>query len=134
VPLVNENDPRPPYVQVADHLREAIKAGELQTGQKLPAHKHLAEDYGVAPMTINNAIRILRDQGFLVSSHGRGVFVSNTLPATEHQEHSPEFLEIMKHLDAMRDALSAVEQRLAQVEAIVKPEEQRGKRPRRSAE
>ena len=73
--MVSENDPRPAYLQVADHLRAAIAEGKLAQGQKLPAQKQLAKDYGVAPMTIANAIRQLRAEGLLVSSHGRGVFV-----------------------------------------------------------
>jgi DNA-binding GntR family transcriptional regulator len=71
------NDPRPPYLQVADDLRTAIAAGSFQAGQRLPSSRELARRYGVAPMTIHHAVGVLRDERLVVSYQGRGVFVAN---------------------------------------------------------
>ncbi len=46
------NDPRPPYLQVADDLREAIRSGQYEPGQRLPGGRELAKQYGVALMTL----------------------------------------------------------------------------------
>lgn len=75
---VSPNDPRPPYVQIADDLRRAIRSGELAAGERLPSGRELAAQYDVAPMTIQQAIRVLRDDGVVESFQGRGVFVRAT--------------------------------------------------------
>lgn len=72
---LDPNDPRPPYQQVANSLRAAILTRTFQPGEKLPSGPQLAERYGVARMTVQQAIRLLRDEGLVVSRQGSGVFV-----------------------------------------------------------
>ncbi|MGW6624050.1 GntR family transcriptional regulator [Nocardia sp. NPDC055002] len=72
---LDPDDPRPPYQQVANALRAAILTRTLIPGEKLPSGPQLAERYGVARMTIQQAIRLLRDEGLVVSRQGSGVFV-----------------------------------------------------------
>src|SRR5487761_993812 len=67
--------PRPPYQQVATALRAAILTRKLAPGDKLPSGNELAQRYGVARMTVQQAIRVLRDEGLVVSRQGSGVFV-----------------------------------------------------------
>ena len=72
---LDPDDPRPPYQQVANALRAAILTRKLAPGEKLPSGNELAQRYGVARMTIQQAIRLLRDEGLVVSRQGSGVFV-----------------------------------------------------------
>jgi DNA-binding transcriptional regulator YhcF (GntR family) len=72
---LDPDDPRPPYQQVANALRAAILTRTFQPGEKLPSGPQLAERYGVARMTVQQAIRLLRDEGLVVSRQGSGVFV-----------------------------------------------------------
>jgi DNA-binding transcriptional regulator YhcF (GntR family) len=72
---LDPDDPRPPYVQVANALRAAILTRKFTPGDKLPSRNELAKTYNVAPMTVQNAIRELRDEGLIVSRQGSGVFV-----------------------------------------------------------
>src|SRR5664279_540253 len=72
---LDPDDPRPPYVQVAAALRAAILTRTFRPGEKLPSGPQLAERYGVARMTVQNALRQLRDEGLIVSRQGSGVFV-----------------------------------------------------------
>ncbi|QSI48064.1 GntR family transcriptional regulator [Thermobispora bispora] len=81
--LVRQVDPtsdRAVFRQIADHLREAIRDGRLRTGDKLPSEAQLMEHYGVARMTVRQAIQELKAEGLAVSEHGRGVFVRARLP------------------------------------------------------
>jgi DNA-binding GntR family transcriptional regulator len=71
--MIDEDDPRPLYAQLADRLREQIRTGEL-TG-RLPSEKTIQQETGLAPMTIRRAIRLLRDEGLVVTVSGRGTFV-----------------------------------------------------------
>ena len=72
---LDPDDPRPPYQQVANALRAAILTRKLAPGEKLPSGNELARRYGVARMTIQQAVRLLRDEGLIVSRQGSGVYV-----------------------------------------------------------
>jgi DNA-binding transcriptional regulator YhcF (GntR family) len=72
---LDPDDPRPPYVQVAAALRAAILTRTFRPGEKLPSGPQLAQRYGVARMTVQGALRLLRDEGLIVSRQGSGVFV-----------------------------------------------------------
>jgi DNA-binding transcriptional regulator YhcF (GntR family) len=72
---LDPDDPRPPYQQVAHDLRAAILTKKFGPGEKLPSGPELARQYGVARMTVQQAIRLLREDGLVVSRQGSGVFV-----------------------------------------------------------
>jgi len=72
---LDPDDPRPPYLQVANALRAAILTGVFKPGDRLPSRAELAERYRVAPMTVQNALRELREEDLIVSRQGSGVFV-----------------------------------------------------------
>jgi DNA-binding transcriptional regulator YhcF (GntR family) len=72
---LDPDDPRPPYRQVANALRAAILTKQLAPGEQLPSGNELAKRYGVARMTVQQALRVLRDEGLIVSRQGSGVFV-----------------------------------------------------------
>ncbi len=71
---LDPDDPRPPYQQVAAALRATILTGKIPPGEKLPSQMELAKHYGVARMTIQQALRILKDEGLTVSRQGSGIF------------------------------------------------------------
>jgi GntR family transcriptional regulator len=68
------------YKQIADHVREAISRGRLAEGGQLPSEVALMAHYGVARMTVRNALRLLQDEGLITAEHGRGVYVRARLP------------------------------------------------------
>src|SRR6266508_6386367 len=72
---LDPDDPRPPYVQIANALRAAILTKSLTPGEQLPSGNELAKRYGVARMTVQQALKVLRDEGLIVSRQGSGVFV-----------------------------------------------------------
>jgi len=72
---LDPDDPRPPYQQVAARLRAAILTKSVAPGERLASGPELAKQYGVARMTIQQAMRLLRDEGLVVSRQGSGVFV-----------------------------------------------------------
>ena len=72
---LDPDDPRPPYVQIANALRATILTRSLAPGEQLPSGSELARRYGVARQTVQQAFRVLRDEGLIVSRQGSGVFV-----------------------------------------------------------
>lgn len=70
------NDPKvPAYRRIVNAVSEAVAAGRLMPGQKLPARLTLARELGVNPTTVRHAYEILERQGVLVGKHGSGTFV-----------------------------------------------------------
>jgi DNA-binding transcriptional MocR family regulator len=74
VPL-DPDDPRPPYLQIAEQLAAAIRDGTYPDGTKIPSETMLTSEYGVARMTVRNAVGELAKRGLVVKRHGSGVFV-----------------------------------------------------------
>lgn len=72
---IDRADDRPPFRQIAEQLRAAIDRGALVAGDKLPSEAELIEHYGVARMTVRQAVQELRNEGRVVAEHGRGTFV-----------------------------------------------------------
>ncbi|WP_395110737.1 HD domain-containing protein [Actinomadura sp. SCN-SB] len=101
---IDPADKRPANVQIAASIRAAILTGELEPGQQLPSTHELADYFGVARMTVQNAIRTLKDEGWVDSRVGSGVYVREQakLPAPNATEHplagTAAFLHEMGHL------------------------------------
>lgn len=78
--MAQRNDERPRHEQIAADLREQIMAGEFSPGTPLPSTHRLVEQYSAANPTIQKALRALKDEGFLFSQQGKGVYVRNRQP------------------------------------------------------
>ena len=61
--------------RVYESLRRSIAGGELPPGTKLPAHTELAQQYGVAPLTMRMVLGQLEARGLVSREQGRGTFV-----------------------------------------------------------
>jgi DNA-binding GntR family transcriptional regulator len=107
---IDPNDARPPFRQAADDLRKRIEKKEFGPGQVLPSIKALAAEYGVAPQTMQNALRILRDDRLVVSQQGRGLFVRDPGRPVAAGTDS-------ERLAAAEVAIAELQERLAAVEA-----------------
>jgi putative hydrolases of HD superfamily len=85
---IDPTDKRQPNVQIAASIRAAILSGELEPGAQLPTGHQLAKFFGVSRMTVQTAIRTLREQGFVRSRTGSGVYVRDqaSLPALSEQD------------------------------------------------
>ncbi|ELS53629.1 GntR family transcriptional regulator [Streptomyces viridochromogenes] len=81
-----DQDPRPPYVQAADVLRAAIRDGELRPGARLPSARELQRRFGIASSTVQNALRLLKEEGLIYSVLGRGSYVRAQDSETEPKE------------------------------------------------
>lgn len=72
---LDPNDPRPPFQQVVSVMKAAILTRKYEPGERLPSFGELAKHFGVAPMTVQKAVGVLRDEGLIVTRQGRGSFV-----------------------------------------------------------
>ena len=72
--------PQPPYLRVADALRQRLLGGEWLPGEALPGVNSLAAEYGVGKSTVARAVKLLVDEGLLTTVQGWGTFVSESPP------------------------------------------------------
>ncbi len=67
---------------IVDRIRSAIADGSLQVGDRLPAERELAEQFGVSRVTVRDALRVLEAMGLAeirVGASG-GTFVTSPTP------------------------------------------------------
>ena len=87
----------PVYIQIHNELRENIEAGKWQIGEKIPAERELAAEFGVSRMTLRQAIQTLVDDGILERRVGAGTYVANR-KVQEKMAGVTSFTELMQAL------------------------------------
>ncbi|WP_337191594.1 GntR family transcriptional regulator [Nocardioides flavescens] len=66
----------PPYEQIRVTVAEAVDAGDLVAGDRLPTVRGLADELGVAPGTVARAYRELEQAGVIETRGRSGSFVT----------------------------------------------------------
>jgi DNA-binding GntR family transcriptional regulator len=68
----------PAHAVVADRLRRSIALGEVLPGERLPSERSLAQGLQVSRLTVRAALRVLQDEGAIVTRRGGtgGAFVT----------------------------------------------------------
>lgn len=79
IPLEKEQGPL--FRRVYTGLREAILAGTLGPGERLPSTRQLAEQLGISRTVVLLAYEHLLAEGFAEGRHGSGTYVSRGLSA-----------------------------------------------------
>ena len=72
------------YLQLARGIEDALRAGRLHVGDRLPAERELALDLGVSRTTVTGAYQELQARGVLRGHVGRGTIVVGTPPDARH--------------------------------------------------
>lgn len=67
---------QPPYLRIADALRQRIAAREWSPGDRLASRAQLAADYGVGDNVVRRAQELLISQGLLEGRAGSGTYVA----------------------------------------------------------
>jgi GntR family transcriptional regulator len=75
---ISRDEPVALHDQVAAEIRRAIADGEANPGERLPLAKDIAAVLGVNKNTVLRAMHLLRDEGLLEFTRGRGITVSGT--------------------------------------------------------
>ena len=65
----------PKAQRVYEVMLRRIAGGQHAPGDRLPSHLALAEQFGVAPLTVRQVLARLEEEGLVVREQGRGTFV-----------------------------------------------------------
>ena len=66
------------YEQIVQQVEESIQKGALKSGDKLPPERDLAQQFGVSRTAVREAVKALREKGFVEAYPGRGTFIMET--------------------------------------------------------
>lgn len=104
-----------PFERVAAAIRNAVASGILTPGQKLDGNRALADEHGVSLPTLQRAVGLLQDEGWLVSRPSIGVFVAEDpplhVPATSLSDVRRGLVEMQTVISELRERVDALEQR-----------------------
>lgn len=93
------------YKPIVDQFAAAIRGGELPAGSKLPTHRVLAAEHGIALATASRVYAELTAMGLASGEPGRGTFVRD--------QHGHDGIEPDRHLPVPRTADLSFNQPLA---------------------
>lgn len=77
---LNTSSDKAIYLQIADAVIEAIKTGNLNSGNALPGSRQLAGLLKVNRNTVIEALDVLIAEGWLITIERKGTFVADVLP------------------------------------------------------
>ncbi|WP_068922232.1 GntR family transcriptional regulator [Planobispora rosea] len=76
VDRVDNLDPTPKFLQIARIVREQIRSGDLEPERLIPSEIQMSQIYGVARKTVRMGIRVLAEEGWVITIQSRGTFVA----------------------------------------------------------
>lgn len=83
---VNFQSRTPVYQQLYDDVVRLASLGVLKSNTKLPPVRVLATELGINPNTVSKAYKMLKADGYIYSTVGRGSFVSDKLCQDEAEK------------------------------------------------
>ena len=74
--MINHSSMEPIYEQIMGQIRSGIAKGTMKEGEALPSVRALAKDLKVSAWTVKKAYDGLEQEGFIMTVHGKGSFVT----------------------------------------------------------
>ena len=76
--ILNNSSMIPIYEQLMDQVKKEIIAGNLKENEPLPSVRTLSGELKISALTVKKAYDKLEEEGFVITVHGKGTFVSAT--------------------------------------------------------
>ncbi|HKN04254.1 MAG TPA: GntR family transcriptional regulator [Buttiauxella sp.] len=67
------------YIEIKNSIQDDILSHRYQVGEKIPSERELAAQYGVTRVTLQKAMHVLEQEGFIERIHGKGMFVTKVI-------------------------------------------------------
>jgi GntR family transcriptional regulator len=101
---VNTRSAIPPYLQVVQQVRQALRMGVLEVGDKLPTVREVVVTAAINPNTVLKAYRDLEREGLVEARVGHGTFVKGLPPGPPPGTHSRLGRSLAKWVREAREA------------------------------
>ena len=87
--IINNSSMQPIYEQICTQIKNKILSGELKQEEMLPSVRTFAKELRVSALTVKKAYDALEQEGFIVTVHGKGSFVSGVNQELRMEENLP---------------------------------------------
>ena len=74
--IINHSSMVPIYEQIVDQIKTLIRNGELKENANLPSVRSLSKELKISALTVKKAYAQFEAEGFTVTVHGKGTYVS----------------------------------------------------------
>ncbi|MFE3178168.1 GntR family transcriptional regulator [Amycolatopsis sp. NPDC059090] len=101
------------FEEVTAGLREDIRSGKYRPGDKLPTQRELVSATGFAVATVQKALQVLEDEGWIVKRASVGIFVADDVSAAFEPRR------VTDRLTAVEMELAQLRKRMSQLEGSV---------------
>ena len=90
--IINTSSMVPIYEQIIDQIKTMIRKPELKQNDQLPSVRALSKELKISALTVKKAYDELEREGFTVTIHGKGSYVTaaNTELMMEEQKKEVE--------------------------------------------
>ncbi len=85
----------PMYLQLSNEIKRLIQTGDWVAGKKVPTERDLAEKLNISRNTVSTAYKELESEGILVSTQGRGTFVTDSDAVIRRESRKDRLLKII---------------------------------------
>lgn len=86
------------YEQIIQQIEKYVLSGILTAGNKLPSVRKLSVELNVNPNTVQRAYTELEREGIIVTSPGKGGFISDSGAAVLKEVRRREHLKKLEHV------------------------------------
>ena len=76
--ILNNSSMVPIYEQLMDQVKSQIICGEIKENEVLPSVRALSGELKISALTVKKAYDRLEEEGFVITIHGKGTFVTAT--------------------------------------------------------
>lgn len=85
----------PMYQQLSSEIKRLIQTGDWEAGKKVPTERELAEKLNISRNTVSSAYKELETEGILISTQGRGTFVTDSDAVVRRESSKERLLKIV---------------------------------------
>ena len=97
---INQRSDIPKYRQLENAIAEGVSNGTLPKNTQLPSLNEVATAFGLSKDTVVKAYNALRERGIIVSTHGKGYFITG-----EYQTPKKKVFILFNELNAYKEIL-----------------------------
>lgn len=88
--IINNSSMIPIYEQIIDQIKTLIINGELKENDVLPSVRSLSKELKISALTVKKAYDNLESEGFTITVHGKGTYVSSLNQELKKEEQKKE--------------------------------------------
>lgn len=94
--IINNSSLQPIYEQIVSQIKDKIMKGELKENDLLPSVRTLSKEIKVSALTVKKAYDELEAEGFILTVHGKGSFVTSANQELMLEEQKKEVEQLME--------------------------------------